>query len=97
MALVTPSPSAITDQSMNATAGARFSTPVASPMDKLHCPMNDRELLTYFEPLSQDLNEGFGIPGDGGNAGNGQVQMEQRTIPVYHDLWATMTMNWSDD
>jgi hypothetical protein len=99
VALVTPSIAAVADQSANASAGAGFSTPAVSPMDRLHCPMNDQELLTYFEPLSQDLNEAFGNPGDAGGNGNanGQVQREQRSIPVYHDLWATMTMNWSDD
>ena len=90
MALVTPSLSSIADKSMNAAEG--FQTPVASPMDKLRCPMRDRELLTYFESLSQDLNESFGIPG----VANVPVQREARSIPVYHDLWATMTMNWSD-
>jgi hypothetical protein len=91
VALVASSLSSIAGQSMNAAAG--FQTPAASPMDKLQCPLKDRELLTYFEPLSQDLNEVFGIPGDG----NVPVQREARSIPVYHDLWATMTMNWSGD
>jgi hypothetical protein len=91
VALVTPSLSSIADQSMNAAAG--FQTPVTSPMDKLHCPMNDRELLAFFEPLSQDSNEAFGIPRDA----NVEAPSAARSIPVYHDLWATMTMNWSDD
>jgi hypothetical protein len=91
IALVTPGLSSIADQSMSAAAGSQ--TPVASPMDKLHCPMNDRELLTYLEPLPQDLNEVFGIPGDA----NVEVLSAPKSIPVYHDLWATMTMNWSDD
>lgn len=91
VALVTPSLSSIADQSMNAAAG--FQTPVTSSVNKLHCPMNDRELLAFFEPLSQDSNEAFGIPGDA----NVEAPSAARSIPVYHDLWATMTMNWSDD
>jgi len=91
VALVTPSLSSTADQSANSATG--FQTPVPSPMDKLHCPMNDRELLTYFEPISQHLNEAFGIPGDA----NVPPPSAARNIPVYHDLWATMTMNWSDE
>ena len=91
VALVTPTLSSIADQSLNAAAG--FQTPVTSPMDKLHCPMNDRELLAFFELVSQGSNEVFGIPG----GADVEVPSAARSIPVYHDLWATMTMNWSDD
>jgi hypothetical protein len=68
-------------------------TPGASSMDKLHCPMNDRDLLAYFEPLSQDFGEAFGVLGGTSTT----VPSVPKSIPVYHDLWATMTMNWSND
>lgn len=91
VALVTPSLSSIADESMNAARGCP--APVANPTDKLYCPMNDRQLLTYLEPLSQDPSEVFGIPGDA----SGAVPSAHNSIPVYHDLWATMTMNWTDE
>lgn len=87
VALVTPAAAAV-EQGVNATAA--FQTPIASPIDKLHCPMNDRELLSFFEPISQNLNEVFG-------SGPTTAPSAPESIPVYHDLWATMTMNWSDD
>jgi hypothetical protein len=66
---------------------------MASPMDRLHCPMNDRELLMYLEPVSQDSNEAFGVLGGASTT----VPNVSKNIPVYHDLWATMTMNWTGD
>lgn len=91
VALVTPSISSVASQGMPAAAG--FQTPALTPAAKLHCPMNDRELLAYFEPISQDLNVAFGAPGDE----NTPPPSLMRNIPVYHDLWATMTMNWTDE
>jgi hypothetical protein len=93
VALVMP-PLAMAEQGVGASQSNGFQTPGASPMDKLHCPMNDRELLSFFEPISQDLNEGLGVQG---GAGGSMGPSAPKTIPVYHDLWATMTMNWTDD
>jgi hypothetical protein len=66
----------------------QFNTPVATPVERLYCPMGDRDLLMYFEPLQPD-------PSDvSRGASGGQTS---QTSPLYHDIWATMTMSWSDD
>jgi hypothetical protein len=69
-----------------------FHTPAMTLMDKLHCPMNDQNLMSYFEPLQ--FENGDVVNGAGPSARPAQ---EASAIPLYHDLWATMTMSWTDD
>ena len=65
-----------------------FETAATSFPERLHCPMNDQNLMTYFEPIQADLNQMVNGAGSSSTSGN---------IPVYHDLWATMTMSWTND
>ncbi|KAF6827604.1 zn 2cys6 transcription factor [Colletotrichum musicola] len=72
---------------------------VETPVNKLPrsirgCPMFDGSLDQYFPTWDQNLSRSGphglapSVPSGASTTVNGQ--------PVYHDLWATMTMNWTD-
>ncbi|KAK0382447.1 hypothetical protein CLIM01_00260 [Colletotrichum limetticola] len=72
---------------------------IETPVNKLPrtirgCPMFDGSLDQYFPIWDQDLNRD-GTHGLVSPATNGTPVMVNGQ-PVYHDLWATMTMNWPD-
>uniref|UniRef100_L2FPE0 Zn 2cys6 transcription factor n=1 Tax=Colletotrichum fructicola (strain Nara gc5) TaxID=1213859 RepID=L2FPE0_COLFN len=72
---------------------------IETPVNKLPrtirgCPMFDGTLDPYFPIWDQDFNRN-GPHGLAQQMPNGASTMVNGQ-PVYHDLWATMTMNWPD-
>lgn len=53
------------------------------------CPMLDAEVVNYLDrPVSALSTPNGSMETDTEHKGS--------TIPIYHDLWATMTMSWAD-
>lgn len=62
-----------------------------------HCPMKDASLNAYFE---QELDSGYG--GDTSRSSVGSLDVppcasKVTGMPLYHDLWATMTCTWAKE
>ncbi|KAL2064298.1 hypothetical protein VTL71DRAFT_4792 [Oculimacula yallundae] len=67
--------------------------PVGHTITTGHCPMMDYSLNTYFEPLVSMDASSFDISG----SGTPSTEAPASSVPLYHDLWATMTGSWADE
>ena len=63
-----------------------------------HCPMKDASLRAYFD---QDVDSAYGgdLSGSGASttAGVTPCASGETGMPLYHDLWATMTCTWAEE
>ena len=65
-----------------------------------HCPMKDRGLSDYFD---HELDSAYGGDLSGGSVGSvGSTgappgPSSAAYMPLYHDLWATMTCSWAQE
>jgi hypothetical protein len=57
---------------------------------KGHCPMLDPNLTVYFDPGTSTYDGSFGLDGSVTSSSS------TSTVPLYHDLWATMTGSWAE-
>ncbi len=59
-----------------------------------HCPMMDPSLNTYFDTFAS-MDES---PFDQSGSGTPSIESTNlAAIPLYHDLWATMTGSWAEE
>ena len=60
-----------------------------------HCPVMDPSLQVYFgSPEDSSYGGSFGLSG---SATSEYQTSTIPTMPLYHDLWATMTCNWAGE
>jgi hypothetical protein len=60
-----------------------------SGIAKGHCPMMDPTLKTLFDNAALTYDESFSMSGTPASTASSS------SIPLYHDLWATMTGSWA--
>ncbi|KAK0121832.1 hypothetical protein ONS95_010113 [Cadophora gregata] len=57
------------------------------------CPMMDYSLNAYFDPLVSMDASSFDLS----SSATPSVESTAATVPLYHDLWATMTGSWAEE
>lgn len=67
-------------------------TPFDSGVVKRYCPMLDQDVMGYLEPLQASI---FDSLPNSDNPDSMGTSREKQNIPLYHDIWATMTMGWA--
>ena len=55
-----------------------------------HCPMHDPTLNIFFDRTDSAYASSFDLS-------RGSPNVAVSTIPLYHDLWATMTCSWAEE
>ncbi|KAH7412843.1 hypothetical protein BKA64DRAFT_339090 [Cadophora sp. MPI-SDFR-AT-0126] len=68
--------------------------PIGHPLATTgHCPMMDYSLNIYFDPLVSMDASSFDMTG----SGTPSIESTASAVPLYHDLWATMTGSWAEE
>ncbi|KAH6712351.1 hypothetical protein BKA61DRAFT_485453 [Leptodontidium sp. MPI-SDFR-AT-0119] len=67
--------------------------PIGNNFATGHCPMMDYSLNVYFDPLVSMDASSFDLSG----SGTPSIESTASSVPLYHDLWATMTGSWADE
>ncbi|PVH73568.1 hypothetical protein DL98DRAFT_594915 [Cadophora sp. DSE1049] len=68
--------------------------PIGHPLATTgHCPMMDYSLNVYFDPLVSMDPSSFDLS----SSGTPSIESTTSAVPLYHDLWATMTGSWAEE